>query len=232
LLFVHGYLLNLAEIYAAFEASFGESGLYFDDYKGAFSFPFEVAVFRGEAVYLYLLNVANWRSTIEFLFRKVISPDSRDFDRMVIHPPFSDEFSADDINTVVAYLYGFVQGVVDTFRRHPIEEFVKKVDSNLILFGFREGAFFEEQYDDREELTAAWEKARTTANRSGVVFDLTARLRSRLADRFGPIPDWVDVWLGNAEPAQIDAWIQRVPASHDLASVFAAGESEETQEQR
>jgi hypothetical protein len=125
-----------------------------------------VTVHKGHSAHLYVLNLVNWRSTVEFRFRKVISPDCRDFDRMRIHPPFSDEFPAQDINRVVAYLYGFTQGVVEALHRlaYPIEEFVKKVDSNLILFGFRDGAFFENHYEDSAELLAAYREA--TAKRT------------------------------------------------------------------
>jgi hypothetical protein len=225
-----GELLSLGEIYAAFKDSFGESGRCFDDYKGAFSFPFEVTVHKGEALYLYLLNVVNWRGTVEFRFRKVISPDDRGLNRMVVHPPFAAEFSVDEINTVVAYLYGFAQGVIEAFLRlhYPFDEFVKKVDSNLILFGFRQGAFFEEKYGDSDELMSAWKEA--TAKLSTGVFDATAGLRSRLVDRFGPLPDWVEAWMGSAEPTQIEAWTRRMSDAQDLASVFdvSSGESETT----
>lgn len=200
-----GKMLNLAEVYAAFKARFGESGRCFDDYKGAFSFPFEVVVFRGETVYLYVLNVVNWRSSIEFHFRKVILPDDRKFDRMLVHPPFPTEFSADGINTVVAFLYGFAQGVVETLCRCHIEEFVKKVDSNLILFGFRQGTFFEEQYEDSDEFFTAWKETKAAIDRSAMVGSVAAGLRRRLYDRFGPIPEWVEVWIASATPAQMDA---------------------------
>lgn len=225
-----GKHVSLGEYYAAFEAVFGESGQLYDDYKGAFSFPFEVSVFKTEAVYLYLLNVLNWRSTVEFRFSKVISPEvvTDEMDRMVIRPPFSDEFSADDMNKVVAFLYGFVEGAVGTFRRFPIDEFVKKLESNLILFGYKNGAFFEEQYDDPEEFSAAWKQVSTAVKRSGAAFDKTAALRSGLADLFGPLPGWADTLISNATPAQIETWIRRASGSSSLASVFADVEPEET----
>ena len=38
--------LNLAEYYALMRLRFGESGLFYDDWKGIFSFPVEVEVFN------------------------------------------------------------------------------------------------------------------------------------------------------------------------------------------
>jgi hypothetical protein len=57
--------LNLAEYYALMQVRFGKSGLVYDDWKGIFSFPFEVEVFKNGCCHQYILNIVNWRSTVE-----------------------------------------------------------------------------------------------------------------------------------------------------------------------
>ena len=64
---------NLAQFYATFQAAFGESGQVYDDWKGAFNFAFKVDIFKDKQTIPYLLNVVNWRSTVEFRFKKIIA---------------------------------------------------------------------------------------------------------------------------------------------------------------
>jgi hypothetical protein len=242
----YGELLNLAEFYVAFKEIFGESGSCFDDWKGAFAFPFEVAVFKEDAVYCYVLNVINWRDTVEFNFRKVLPPDERGFERAVIHPPFAAEFSTDEMNTLVAFLYGYVEGALRVIRRYYTDEFVRQVSSNLILFGFHQGRFFEEQYDDCAEFGAArkrlvqatgtpaghgattdkeakleevdWE---AKAETSRVIAGLIRCLRRRMVCRFGPLPVWAEAWLANAGLLQFETWAERALNAATLREVFA-----------
>ena len=47
--------------------------------------------------------------------------------------------------------------------------------------------------------------------------DLLTRLLQR---RFGPLPDWVETRLGQATPAQADAWADRVFDATLLEAVF------------
>ena len=47
-----------------------------------------------------------------------------------------------------------------------------------------------------------------------------SRLLSR---RFGPLPAWVEAKLVGAEPAQLEAWGERVLEAATLAAVLAEG---------
>jgi len=141
-------LEDLARFYAAFRQTYGESGHCYDDWKGAFSFTFEIQVSNNGFDALYLLNVANWRSSIEFRFSKVIDPADTGYDRMIYHPPCKD-FPEKLMNGVSAYLYGYAEGYWSvTIARDGEREFLKWVDSNLILFGYQAGQYFEQEFDD------------------------------------------------------------------------------------
>lgn len=159
-------LPNLAEFYATFRAAFGESDSMFDDWKGAFSFAFTVDIFQEGPAIPYLLKVTNVRSSVEFQYKKVISPANTTYDRMRVYPPF-DEFSQAQMGMLSAYLWGYAQGFWETCGA-DCRPFIKQVPSNLILFGYTDGAFFEDQFQDEEEFAAAREKwLRQHESRSG-----------------------------------------------------------------
>ena len=46
-------------------------------------------------------------------------------------------------------------------------------------------------------------------------------LRRQLTRRFGPVPGWVEAKLAGAEPAQLEAWGERVLDAPSLEGVFA-----------
>jgi hypothetical protein len=72
-----------------------------------------------------------------------------------------DKTEWDGLNRTVAFLYGYAQGVARFIRKPPFaEEFVKKEDSNLIIYGFRGKSFFEKQYSDLKRFSATWERMR------------------------------------------------------------------------
>lgn len=53
------------------------------------------------------------------------------------------------MNGVSAYLYGYAEGYWSvTIARDGEREFLKWVDSNLILFGYQAGQYFEQEFDD------------------------------------------------------------------------------------
>lgn len=50
-----------------------------------------------------------------------------------------------------------------------------------------------------------------------------AQKRKRLIRRFGPLPAWAEAKLAGAEPAQLEAWGERVLEAATLEAVFAEG---------
>lgn len=140
---------NLARFYAAFRQTFGESGGWYDDWKGAFNFAFEVQVVKGGETIPYALNVLNFRSGVEFRYCKVIDPEDQSLDRTIIHRPFAEEFSRAQMNVASSYLCGFAEGYWQTTLPQTGErEFLKWVDSNLILFGYRDAEDFQENFEE------------------------------------------------------------------------------------
>ncbi len=106
--------MNLAKFYAAFSEAFGECGTRYYDWKGAFNFAFEVDVFNGETPNQYLLNVVNFRNTVEFRYGKIIPDTETRYDRHIMHAPFDEEFSAKQMGTLSAFLLGYAEGFLET----------------------------------------------------------------------------------------------------------------------
>ena len=146
------YLDNLSRFYAAFRQTYGESGKCYDHWKGTFNFAFEIQVVKGDSVIPYIMNILDLRGSVEFHCLKVLDPKQTEYDKSVIHQPLDDEFSRKQINDVSGYLYGFALGYWQTTI--PIEgepEFIKWVDSNLILYGYQDGQYFQKGFDDPDE---------------------------------------------------------------------------------
>lgn len=144
---------NLAEFYVMFRAAFGASDDFFDEWKGAFAFAFTVDVFQDGRKIPYVLRVVNLRSSIEFQYKKVIAPGDTTYDRMRVYPPFA-EFSQAQMGLLSTYLWGYAQGFWETCGA-ACRPFIKQVPANLIVFGYADGDFFEEQYQSQEEFDAA-----------------------------------------------------------------------------
>lgn len=149
----YDFELNLAKLYAEFTAVFGPSGNYFDSWKGAFSFAFKIDVLKDNEVVPYTLIVVNMRSSVEFRFYKVISAADTQFKKDRIYPPFSDELSTPNMNALSAFLCSYAKTV---YQEAQIEQkdFIKAIQSNLILFGYRQQKFFVNQYKTGEEFDA------------------------------------------------------------------------------
>lgn len=147
--------LSFGQVYVALKALTGASGKWYDDWKGSFSFPFKLDVTKGNCTFNYLLNIRNFRSHIEFSLRKVVDARDPRLKDHLLHQPFADEFSQDEINSFIAYFYSFLTGYLEV--RLPVmkvDPFVQKAQSNHILFGYYDGQFFEQEIDSSEEFNA------------------------------------------------------------------------------
>lgn len=148
----NGVALNLAQIDATLTMLFGLSGTLYDDWKGAFAFPFTVEVKRDNRMYPYLLKITNIRSTVEYRLYRLLSSEivpSRD-DIEIICAPFENEFARDQINMFLSYLIGAFSGAFSVLRHTFQTPCIKQVCSNHILFGYMNNEFFEIHYDTEE----------------------------------------------------------------------------------
>jgi len=149
--------LNLAEYYALMRIRFGESGFFYDDWKGIFSFPFEVEVFKNDRCHQYILNVVNWRSTVEPRFCKVFAGEEK-FDPHVYRQPINDELSQNEMQFVDGYLYGILLASRKHHKFYEIPDFIRKIEMQSVILGYHEGQYFEQRYEDNDKF---WEDVRS-----------------------------------------------------------------------
>lgn len=145
---------SFSKMYVTLKELFGESGKYYDDWKGSFSFPFLIYFQKGEEEFGYLMNLHNIRSSIEFKIAKLIHADDNKFKRDILHNPF-EEFPREEINYFIDYFVGFLTGYFESLRNRYNQFFFKIVESNLILFGYKDGVYFDNQYENEEEFREA-----------------------------------------------------------------------------
>lgn len=148
---------SFSKMYVTLKALFGESGKYYDDWKGAFSFPFLIHFHKGEEEFGYVMNLMSLRSSVEFHMARLIHADDDKFRRDILHEPF-EEFPRDEIRYFINFFIGFLSGYFKATAELYTDPFFKTVDSNLILFGYRDGHFFDEQYDNSDEFDDAIRK--------------------------------------------------------------------------
>jgi hypothetical protein len=161
-----GKLLQLGQIYAALRELFGESSACFDDWKGSFCFPFGLSIRRASGTFQYVFDIHDWKAWVEFGFRKVIEADLAGIDRSVIRQPFEDEFSKDEMNRFVTYVYAYLQGYCKTaFREQGPEPFLRQVQAKHGLYGYCDGRFFEQGYSSHHEYEEAREAYRQAIER-------------------------------------------------------------------
>ena len=167
----YGHLMSLSRdkdyIYSSFPKMyitlkdiFGESGSYYDDYKGSFSFPFLISFQKGEKGYEYVMNIYNVRSAIEFNMAKLIHADDKTIERGILYRPF-DEFQESEITYVTNFLIGYLTGYFRMIVKGYNEFFFHSVQSNLIVYGYKDGKFFQNHYDSQKKFDTAIQELKT-----------------------------------------------------------------------
>lgn len=156
---------NMAKMYAALKSRFGESGTSYDDWKGSFGFAFLLSFAHEGKEHGYLLNIYNMRSSIEFKLYKLPGAGEQSIDRHRFHAPFP-EFPRHAIRCVINYIVGFLSGYFESIEKWYDEPFFQTVQSNLIVFGFKDGHFFDEQYETEEDFDAAVKELKAAGNPS------------------------------------------------------------------
>ena len=152
--------LSLPEILVAMSQRFGGSGLYFDDYKSSFCFPFHLTTAKADVRGEYLLLVSDWKGRLDARLHRL---GCKRRAGLAPFEPFRDaEFSREDFRCVIGFLEGFAEGWLEARAERepgaaiePIPDFVNHVDAALLLYGYRDGAPFEQHFDDDDEYRAA-----------------------------------------------------------------------------
>lgn len=139
--------LILPKLYAAFVAITGPSDSRYDNYKGSYSFTFELTVNKNHNTSQYLYHIYHYRSYIMFSVDQIVAKsDPRDQNRY--YQPDDMLFSDKEI---CSFSYYFCHCLLERTKDYKPEPFVKYSNSNLLIFGYLKDEFFYKSYDNQEE---------------------------------------------------------------------------------
>jgi hypothetical protein len=153
--FVSGFLKTdscmLPKLYAALVYLTGLSDSWYDDYKGSYSFTFELAVQKNHIISKYLYHMYHYRSYIEFSIYHIV-PETDPRDIQIMHQPNEMLFSDKDICNFSGFFCSYSLKCMNGAEYIP-KPFVKYSDSNFLLFGYSQNEYFIKEYDDQDKYT-------------------------------------------------------------------------------
>lgn len=147
--------LTLPKAFLTLEHLFGKTSDSFDDWKGSFRFPLLLVVKKSQDKFFYMLNIYDHRGSLSFAWYRVLEDGVDGYDIYVYQEPFEKEFSREEINQFLSYFYGYLIGVSDWAIPALPPPFLKRIDSNSILYGCRAGELFEEEFESEEDYQQA-----------------------------------------------------------------------------
>ncbi|NJM23194.1 MAG: hypothetical protein HC874_31435 [Richelia sp. SL_2_1] len=148
--------LNLAEVFITLEWLFGKTSDFYDEGKGSFRFPVLLIIEKTIGIFYYLMVIADHRGTVYYRMYRIIENNIDGYDTQRTRKPFELEFSQPEINYFLSYFHGYISGCFKVANLMiTIQPFLKIINSNLILYGCRDGIHFEEQHETPETFHAS-----------------------------------------------------------------------------
>jgi hypothetical protein len=170
--------LNLAEIFITLEWVFGESSISFAEGKGSFSFPVLLILEKPTGTFYYLMDIADHRGTVYYRMYRLLENDIEGYENYRTREPFELEFCRQEINYFLSYLHGYISGCFEVVKLvTPVEPFFRKISSNLILYGRRDGEYFQEQHEIPEIFHASIKSLETELENRVKVSEISELLR-------------------------------------------------------
>ena len=137
--------------YMALKGLFVESDNFYDDYKCSFGYLFLVKIEESS----YTLNFTDNKGCFSFYFRKLLTTPSEfeqygDIPRDIIHKPF-DDFSKEDMKRFIQLFLGYLLSYIFAHEESYNEEFIRYQNYDFFIYGYRDEAFFVDEYGNSEE---------------------------------------------------------------------------------
>jgi hypothetical protein len=87
-----------------------------------------------------------------------LESDVEGYDHQMAREPFELEFSRQEINYFISYFSGYIEGHFHSRKSViPSEQFFRTIGSNHIIYGYKDGKYFEECYESQSAYQAAIE---------------------------------------------------------------------------
>jgi hypothetical protein len=147
--------LSLPKALVTLEYFFGKASNWLDKWKSSFSFPLLLVLKKQVGRFFYLLRIEDYRGELEFRFYRILENGTEGYNDNICREPFEIEFSRSEINQFICYLIGYLASAAESFcKLLPVQPFLRHIDASHIIYGYRNGAFFEEQIDSPEQYEA------------------------------------------------------------------------------
>lgn len=140
--------LILPKLYAALNLLSGPSTDKYDDYKGSYSFTFELNVQKNNNLSHYFLNIFHYKSYVQFSIYQIV-PKANQEETSVMHQPNAELFSDLDISFFCRYFCNYALGYLEGSEYTP-KSFIKCSNSNLLLFGYYQDQYFFTEYENND----------------------------------------------------------------------------------
>lgn len=149
-----------AQLYAGLKTLYGESSPGYDDFKCSFEYHFLLKVIKKDKKSKYIFRFYDLKGGTNFYFRKVIEDrkELEKYDRDVLHKPFEEEFSEDEMCFVMEFFVFFLVGFMKSYKPHYKEEFFRSNSYHNAVYGYVDGIFFADYYEDEENFHGAIEE--------------------------------------------------------------------------
>jgi hypothetical protein len=178
--------LSLPKALLSLEALFGKSSDFLDTWKCSFTFPLLLMLTRPSGQFLYLVRIQDVRGMLDVWLYRFLETGSEGHDIDVYQDPVENEFSCEEIDRFICCIYAFLSGMGLTLR--PQQPFLKRIESQNIIYGYDGNDFFEEEFDSEEAYQAAiasfmqkydfLDKAQQVESLQSLVSDITAETPS------------------------------------------------------
>jgi hypothetical protein len=179
--------LTLGKALTCLENLFGKSSEFLDTWKCSFTFPLLLQLNRQTGKFLYLLRIGDFRGMLDFSLHRFLVSGTDDLNIDAYHDPVEHEFSRDEIDRLLCYIYSFLTGMGQTLK--PPKPFLKRVESQNLIYGYDGNDFFEDDFNSDTDFNAA---INTFEQRFGLLDkgQQIESLRSLVADIIGePLND-------------------------------------------
>lgn len=162
------YEFDLPRIYTALYTLFGPSNGY-DDYKCSFAYDFRLSVEKQGQDYSYALSLADVKGNMPYFtyYRPPLPGKGPD----AYQQPVEAEFSKEEMRSCTIAFINFLHLFHEAYEQFFNRNFFRVNPYAYLIYGFKEGAFFSEQYPyEREE---DWDKFRDVVQsfRTNPAFD-------------------------------------------------------------
>ena len=147
------YEFDLPRIYAALYTLFGPSNAY-DDYKCSFAYDFRLSVEKQGQAYPYALSLADVKGNMPyFTYYRAPLPGKKP---NAYQRPVETEFSLEEMRSCTIAFINFLRLFLEAYTRYFNRNFFRVNPYAYLVYGFKEGAFFNNQYPYEHE--EDWDK--------------------------------------------------------------------------